>query len=153
MGTPGFLALTEAGCGFVDSAPVTQAAREVKTPEEIRLFRANAPIVMEQLRAVEATIAPGVQEREIFAAMADGLPRDGVEYYATNTVCSGPNTNPWRAEATDRAIEPGDLVFVDTDTVGVGGAVLLRLPDVRVGGRPRPRSATPTAHPSIGSNG
>jgi len=121
MGTPGFLALTEAGCGFVDSAPVTQAAREVKTPEEIRLFRANAPIVMEQLHTVEATIAPGAREREIFAAMAQtGLAR-GVEYYATNTVCSGPNTNPWRAEATDRAIEPGDLVYVDTDTVGVGG--------------------------------
>jgi Xaa-Pro aminopeptidase len=47
--------------------------------------------------------------------------RAGGEYLATSTVCSGPNTNPWRAEATDRAIEPGDLVFVDTDTVGIEG--------------------------------
>jgi Xaa-Pro aminopeptidase len=122
LGTPGLLALLEAGCGFVDSAPTTQGAREVKTPEEIRLFRANAPIVMDQLATVEASIEPGVQEREVFAAMArTGLER-GVEYHATNTVCSGPNTNPWRAEATDRAIERGDLVYVDTDTVGVGGA-------------------------------
>jgi Xaa-Pro aminopeptidase len=36
-------------------------------------------------------------------------------------VASGPNTNPWRAEATDRAVEAGDLVFVDTDTVGIEG--------------------------------
>jgi Xaa-Pro aminopeptidase len=36
-------------------------------------------------------------------------------------VCSGPNTNPWRAEATDRRLETGDLVYLDTDTVGVEG--------------------------------
>ena len=72
MGTPGFLALTEAGCGFVDSAPVTQAAREVKTPEEIRLFRANAPIVMEQLRTV------GVDDRPRGAGARD-LRGDGAD--------------------------------------------------------------------------
>ncbi len=61
-------------------------------------------------------------ERELLAALAQtGLLRAGGEYLATSTVCSGPNTNPWRAEATDRAIEPGDLVFVDTDTVGIEG--------------------------------
>jgi Xaa-Pro aminopeptidase len=34
----------------------------------------------------------------------------------------GPNTNPWRSAATERALETGDLVYVDTDSVGVGGA-------------------------------
>ena len=47
--------------------------------------------------------------------------RGGGEHLATSTVCSGPNANPWRSEATDRALEPGDLVFVDTDTVGIEG--------------------------------
>jgi Xaa-Pro aminopeptidase len=47
--------------------------------------------------------------------------RGGGEYLATTTVCSGTNTNPWRAEATDRVLQPGELVFVDTDTVGIGG--------------------------------
>jgi Xaa-Pro dipeptidase len=122
LGVPGFLAMRGAGFEPVDSAPATQAAREVKTPEEIRQFRLTAPIVMEQLRALEEAVAPGITERELFAVMAaTGLPR-GVEYYGTTTVCSGPNTNPWRAEISDRALEPGDLVFVDTDTVGIGGA-------------------------------
>jgi Xaa-Pro aminopeptidase len=122
LGTPGFLALQSSGVGFVDSAPVTQAAREVKTPEEVRLFRANGPIIAEQLHTVESGIAPGVQERALFAAMAKTGLELGVEYYATNTICSGPNTNPWRAEATERRVEDGDLVYVDTDTVAVGGA-------------------------------
>lgn len=56
-----------------------------------------------------------------WALLAGILLRDGGEHLATNTVCSGPNTNPWRAEATARAIERGDLVYVDTDAVGIEG--------------------------------
>jgi Xaa-Pro dipeptidase len=73
------------------------------------------------LRTVEEVLEPGVSEREVLAEMARVLLRGGGEFLATNTVCSGPNTNPWRAEATDRRIEPGDLVFVDTDAVGIEG--------------------------------
>lgn len=122
LGTPGFLALQRLGYAFVDSAPTTEAAREVKTPEEVRLFRANGPLLMDMLGAFEAAIEPGVRERDLLAVLADRMHRGGGEFQATSTVASGPNTNPWRAEATDRALEAGDLVFVDTDTVGIGGA-------------------------------
>lgn len=122
LGTPGFLALQALGIEVVDAMPVTQVAREVKTPEELQLFRASAPIVAEQLRALEAAIEPGIRERELLAIMAERLLAGGGEYLATNTVCSGPNTNPWRAEATDRAVEAGDLVYVDTDSVVLGGS-------------------------------
>src|SRR5205085_8931736 len=47
--------------------------------------------------------------------------RGGGEHGATHTVCSGPNAHPWRAEATDRVLQDGELVFVDTDTVGIEG--------------------------------
>ncbi len=121
LGTPGFLALQREGIAFVDAAPVTTAAREIKTPEEVALFELNGAILMEMLGNLERAIAPGVRERELLAILADTLLRRGGEHLATSTVCSGPNTNPWRAEATARAIEPGDLVFVDTDTIGIEG--------------------------------
>lgn len=121
LGTPAFLALLERGAQVQDSAPVTQQARRVKTPEEIELFDVNAALIMEMLAAFEGAIAPGVSERELLAVLSDVMVRGGGEYLATTTVCSGPNTNPWRAEATDRRIEQGDLVFVDTDTVGIEG--------------------------------
>ncbi len=121
LGTPGFLALTDAGVRLVDSAPATQEAREVKTPEEIRLLEVNGAMVVDMLRAFEAALLPGVRERELLAVLSDAMLRAGGEYLATSTVCSGPHTNPWRSEATDRAIQPGDVVFVDTDTVGVEG--------------------------------
>ncbi len=121
LGTPGFLALQAEGLSPVDSAPATQEAREVKTSQEIALFRTNGAIVSATLEEFEAAIAPGVTERELFAVLASGMLGRGAEYMATNTVCSGPNTNPWRAEVTDRPLEPGDLVYVDTDTVGIEG--------------------------------
>lgn len=121
LGTPGFLALQRAGLSLVDSSPATQEAREVKTAQEIALFRLTGPLVVEALGEFEGALVPGVTERELFAVYASGVLRRGAEYLATNTVCSGPNTNPWRAEATDRALTAGDLVYIDTDTVGLGG--------------------------------
>ena len=121
LGTPGFLALQREGIVFVDSAPVTTVARAIKTPEEIVLLEWNGAIVMEMLADVERALAPGIRERELLAVLAETLLRRGGEHLATSTVCSGPNTNPWRAEATARALEPGDLVYVDTDAVGLEG--------------------------------
>jgi Xaa-Pro dipeptidase len=121
LGTPGFLALAREGIDPVDSAPVTQRAREVKTSQEVALFELNGVLVIRMLAAFEAAIATGVREVDLLAALSGVMLREGGEYLATNTVCSGPNTNPWRAEATARRMESGDLVFVDTDTVGIEG--------------------------------
>jgi Xaa-Pro dipeptidase len=121
IGTPALLELERRGVTLRDSAPVTQEARRVKTPEEIALFERNAPLVGSMLETLEAHVAPGVSERELLAEMARVLIRGGGEYLATNTVCSGPNTNPWRAEATDRRLREGDLVYVDTDAVAEEG--------------------------------
>ena len=121
LGTPAFLALARRGIGVGDSAPVTQDARRVKTPQELRLLDVNAALVMEMLTAFDQAIAPDVSERDLLAVLAGVMIRGGGEYLATNTVCSGPNTNPWRAEVTDRRLESGDLVYVDTDTVGIEG--------------------------------
>jgi Xaa-Pro dipeptidase len=121
LGTPGFLALGREGLTLTDSAPVTTAARAVKTPEEIGLLDYNATIVMEMLGAFERALVPGIRERELLAVLSDVLLRRGGEHLATSTVCSGPNTNPWRAEATARRLEAGDLVYVDTDAVGLEG--------------------------------
>jgi Xaa-Pro aminopeptidase len=119
--TPGFLALQAEGLTLVDAAPATQEAREVKTSQEVLLFGMNGQIVVDTLGEFEAAITPGISERELFAVLSAGMLRRGAEYLATDTVCSGPNTNPWRAEATQRTLEPGDLVYVDTDTVGIEG--------------------------------
>jgi len=138
LGTPGFLALSRGGLTLTDSAPVTTAARAVKTPEEIEVLQANGAIVVEMLGNLERAITPGVRERELLAILSATLLRRGGEHLATSTVCSGPNTNPWRAEATARPLEPGDLVYVDTDAVGVEGYFFCVSRAFSCGERPTP---------------
>jgi Xaa-Pro aminopeptidase len=121
LGAPALLALQDLGVRLRDSASVTQEARRVKTPEEIALFELSAPLIHSMLSAFEQHLAAGVPERELLAEMARVLIAGGGEYLATNTVCAGPNTNPWRAEATDRRVREGELVYVDTDSVAIEG--------------------------------
>jgi Xaa-Pro dipeptidase len=121
LGTPAFAALSAAGFSFADTGTITLDAREVKTPQELRLFERNAGIGMRMLERFEGEIAPGVREQDLLAAMTDALLREGGEYLISRACVSGPNTNPWNLEASDRAVEAGDLVFVDTDAVGFEG--------------------------------
>jgi Xaa-Pro aminopeptidase len=121
LGTPGFLALQAAGLNIIDSAPITMEAREIKTPEEIQALAIGGELVMAMLSSFEAAVRPGITERDLLAVLSATLLAGGGEHLATNTVCSGPNTNPWRAEATARALERRDLVYVDTDAVCLGG--------------------------------
>jgi Xaa-Pro aminopeptidase len=121
LGTPAFLALGREGFELADPGRIVLDAREVKTPEEIRLMEYNAAIGMKMLRAFETAMAPGAREQDLLAVITDTLLREGGEYLITRACVSGPNTNPWNLEATDRALEPGDLVFVDTDAVGYEG--------------------------------
>ena len=114
-------ALEAEGFEVTESATVTMDARAVKTPEELALVRANGALTMDALGAFEAAIHPGVRERDLVAVLTDAVLRGGGEYLITRGVASGPNTNPWRQESTDRAIDPGDLVFVDTDLNGIEG--------------------------------
>jgi len=114
-------ALEGEGIEVVESGTVTMDAREVKTPEEVQVFRANGAVVMDMLAAFESALTPGVRESDLVAVLTDSMLRRGGEYLITRGVASGPNTNPWRQEATDRATEPGDLVFVDTDVNGIEG--------------------------------
>ncbi len=124
LGTPAFLALAEEGIEVVDSGIVTLDAREVKTREEILLIEANADIGVAMLSAFEAALRPGIRERELLSIITDVLLRRGGEYLISRACVSGPNTNPWNLEATDRPVEAGDLVFVDTDAYGIEGYLI-----------------------------
>jgi Xaa-Pro aminopeptidase len=124
LDTPGFLALEEEGITVVDSGPATVEAREVKTPEEIDLFRLNGRIGAEMLAEFEAAIRPGIREFELLAVLGNALLKRHGEFLFTRLVASGQNTNPWMSEAHDKVVEEGDLVGVDTDANGYEGYVV-----------------------------
>ncbi len=124
LDTHGFLALTAAGIRLVDSAAITAAARDVKTPQEIELLKISGAIGDAILHDFEQAIEPGVREHELLAVMTESLVRRQGEYVFTRLVSSGRNTNPWGSEARDKAVMPGDLVAVDTDAYGYEGYMI-----------------------------
>jgi Xaa-Pro aminopeptidase len=120
----GFLALAEEGISIVDVSPASVDAREVKTHDEIELFKINGSIGDAMLTEFEAAIRPGIREYELLAVLSDALLRRHGEFLFTRLVASGANTNPWLTEAHDKIVMPGDLVGVDTDANGYEGYVI-----------------------------
>ena len=121
LATPAFLALGDRGVRIADVGPLAMDAREVKTPQELRVFEANAALGMRMMGELEAAVEPGAREIDLLAILTHTLLRGGGEYLVTRAVVGGPNTNPWNLEASDRPVRPGELVFADTDAFGWEG--------------------------------
>jgi Xaa-Pro dipeptidase len=118
------LALQRAGIRVLDASPVSDAAREIKTPEEVKLLRINGAIGDAMMADFASAIRPGMREYELFAVLSDALLRRRGEVVFTRLLSSGQNTNPWGSEAHDTLVEEGDLVAVDTDAVGFEGYLI-----------------------------
>jgi Xaa-Pro dipeptidase len=64
---------------------------------------------------------PGITEQALWSVMHRANIAAGGEWFETRLLTSGPRTNPWYQECSDRVIENGDVVAFDTDLIGVGG--------------------------------
>jgi Xaa-Pro aminopeptidase len=120
----GFLSLQAAGLRLTEALTTLEAAREIKTLEEIKLLALNGAIGDAAMAEFEQAIRPGIAEYELFAALSDGILRRHGELVFTRLVASGRNTNPWGSEAHGKLVQPGDLVAVDTDAFGYEGYLI-----------------------------
>ncbi|MFO8046901.1 MAG: Xaa-Pro peptidase family protein [Halomonas sp.] len=109
------------GLDVYDCMQDTLHCRRIKTPEEIACLAQSMAASEASVAEVEAAIKPGVTENELFAIMYGEVIRGGGEFIETRLLNSGPRTNPWFHEASDRKIRPGELVALDTDTIGCHG--------------------------------
>ncbi len=115
------LALEREGCTVTDCQQELLHARRVKTAQEVACLRASMVAAESAVAAVRESIKPGVSEQELFAVMYAEVIRQGGEFVETRLLTSGPRTNPWFSEASGRRVRPGELVALDTDTVGCFG--------------------------------
>ena len=120
----GFRALTDLGVEITDPTPATVDAREVKTPEEVKLMLVNGTIGDAMMADFEAALRPGIREHELMAVLNESLFRHHGEFMFTRLIATGTNTNPWMSEAHDKLVQPGDLVGIDTDANGFEGYVI-----------------------------
>ncbi|EPC03684.1 aminopeptidase [Litchfieldella anticariensis FP35 = DSM 16096] len=114
-------ALEAQGLEVFDCMQDTLHCRRIKSPEEIACLAQSMAGSEAAVAEVEAAIKPGLSENELFAILYGEVIRQGGEFIETRLLSSGPRTNPWFHEASDRVIRPGELVALDTDTIGCHG--------------------------------
>ena len=115
------LALEQCGLQVRDCQGEILAVRALKTAEEIKCLQISMAGTEAAVAAVRAGIRPGVSENELFATLYHEVIRQGGEFIETRLLTSGQRTNPWFNETGGRRVRPGELVALDTDTIGCFG--------------------------------
>ena len=117
----GFLALQAAGVHLVPAQLAVEQARAVKGAEEVELIRRSLHVCDAAVADLYRSLRPGMTENEAWARFLGRAFELGAEYAECRLLSSGPRTNPWFREASDRPVERGDLVAFDTDLIGPAG--------------------------------
>lgn len=118
---PGVAALARHGITVHDAQEVLEEARKIKSPQELAAMRASIAVCEAGMRAMRRALAPGMRENELWAVLHyENIARGG-EWIETRLLSSGPRTNPWFQESSDRPIQAGELVCFDTDLIGPYG--------------------------------
>ena len=115
------MALQAHGLEVHDCQGEILAIRAVKTPEEVQCLQISMTGAEAAVAAVRDAMRPGTTENELFAVMYQEVIRQGGEFIETRLLTSGQRTNPWFNEASGRRLRPGELVALDTDTIGCYG--------------------------------
>jgi Xaa-Pro aminopeptidase len=106
---------------IVDGFEVAHMARIVKTPEEIDAVRQSVDVCQIAIRKMIAETKPGMTENAIWSILHQTNIELGGEWIETRLLNSGPRTNPWYQEASERKVELGDMVCLDSDLIGPHG--------------------------------
>ncbi|SHH78195.1 dimethylsulfonioproprionate lyase DddP [Marivita hallyeonensis] len=122
----GYRALTSVGFEVMEGEEVTEKARAVKCPDEIKAMRcashACEAAMVEMERFARREVPQGqTSEDDIWAVLhAENIKRGG-EWIETRLLTSGPRTNPWFQECGGRIVQNNEIVAFDTDLVGSYG--------------------------------
>jgi len=114
-------ALRQQGFTLVEGQRLLELARAVKCEQEIGCMRQSLAVADLGMQRMHDALRPGITETELWAELHCANIVNGGEWIETRLLSSGPRTNPWFQEASDRRIQAGELVSFDTDMVGPYG--------------------------------
>ena len=106
------------GVEIVDAAPLLWRLRMVKSPAEQVLMRESAAITARAMAEGFERAAPGVTEREVARAVGEAMMREGADRPGFIMMASGAaNYHVLSGKPTDRALESGDMLWMDLGSV------------------------------------
>ncbi|MEM6667250.1 MAG: Xaa-Pro peptidase family protein [Pseudomonadota bacterium] len=119
--------LEERGVSCTVSQAFTEHARRIKHPEELKAMKRSmntTEVAMGHMwRRLVDHYPDGMAltENQIWATLHEVNIARGGEWIETRLLASGPRTNPWFHESSDRVMQAGEILAFDTDLVGPYG--------------------------------
>src|SRR3954468_5117580 len=110
---PVLFALQEADIRVVDGQQLMQAARIIKTQDEITLLNMACGMVDAAYEELYRAMRPGMRENECVGLVSKALYDMGSEFVEGVNAISGERCNPHPHVYTDRALRPGDPAYFD----------------------------------------
>ncbi len=106
------------GLEVVDGIAVSEKARLIKSGDELECIKWSIAVAELGIGKVREAMRPGVTELQLWGLLNYTNLANHGEWHDGRMLASGPRINPWLQEATQRQVESGDLVGLDTDMVG-----------------------------------
>ncbi|KWX57813.1 Xaa-Pro peptidase family protein [Mycobacterium sp. NAZ190054] len=106
---------------LVDAEQAMQAARRIKTPEEVQALRRALVVAEQGLAAGVAALGPGTTEKALAGAVLEAEAAGGVSTPATQDAAWVTSTeHPWRRADGDGRVRDGDLVALSAGVLADG---------------------------------
>ena len=122
----GLRALEKQGFEIMDGEELTEKARVIKGPDEIKAMRCASHACETAVYKMETEARSGVpsgnmSENDIWAVLHSENIKRGGEWIETRLLASGPRTNPWFQECGPRLVQNNEIVSFDTDLISSYG--------------------------------
>ncbi len=119
-------ALEQTGFTVFPGEELTEKARSIKGPDEIKAMRCASHACEAACHAMEDAARTGVpkgdmSENDVWAVLHAENIRRGGEWIETRLLASGPRTNPWFQECGGRIVQNNEILAFDTDLIGAYG--------------------------------
>jgi Xaa-Pro aminopeptidase len=109
------------GLEVVDGMALAGTARVIRNEDELECIRWAIAVAEPGIAKVKEALRPGVTETRLWGLLNHTNLANHGEWHDGRMLASGGRINPWLQEASQRVIQSGDLVGLDTDMVGPKG--------------------------------
>ena len=118
---PAVSALNKIGIEVIDAKLILEQARAIKSSEELKCMKAAIEVAEIGVTKMRNELKAGMTEDELWSILHKTNIEHGGEWIECRILSSGPRTNPWMQESSNKIIQNGEIVSFDTDMVGPYG--------------------------------
>ena len=104
-----------------DAECLLEKAKVIKCETEIECIKHTIAIAEYGMKLMQENTFAGLTERQLWSILHQVNIANNGSWIEGHMLSSGSRTNPWLQEASERVIETGDMVALDTDLIGPRG--------------------------------